>query len=160
MLEPSDEPGVLASAFGADGSFHKCWGIYAGGTAEPVSADAIAQGRHQVRLVDRLPSSVNDEGWPKLLRQLADNGGFAVEDLDFVIFTQVKQITIEKVMQELGLPLSKTHLTMQKWGYTGSACVPIAFDDAIEQNKIRPGDLVALVGSGVGYNQAAVALRL
>jgi 3-oxoacyl-[acyl-carrier-protein] synthase-3 len=49
---------------------------------------------------------------------------------------------------------------MEKWGYTGSACVPIALDDAMEQGKIASGDLLVLVGSGVGYNQAGVAFRM
>jgi len=45
-------------------------------------------------------------------------------------------------------------------GYTGSACIPMALDDARKQGRIKPGDLVVLVGSGVGYNQAGVALRM
>jgi 3-oxoacyl-[acyl-carrier-protein] synthase-3 len=48
---------------------------------------------------------------------------------------------------------------MEDWGYTGSACIPMALDRARELNRIKPGDLVVLVGSGVGYNQAAVAYR-
>ncbi|HAI85704.1 MAG TPA: hypothetical protein DCL63_01775 [Firmicutes bacterium] len=46
------------------------------------------------------------------------------------------------------------------WGYTGSACVPMALDDAVSRGRIRSGDLVTLVGSGVGYNQAGVALLM
>jgi 3-oxoacyl-[acyl-carrier-protein] synthase-3 len=56
--------------------------------------------------------------------------------------------------------MSKTHTIMEKWGYTGSACIPMALHDALEEKKIRPGDLVVLVGSGVGYNQAAAAVRM
>ena len=56
--------------------------------------------------------------------------------------------------------MEKTHTIMEQWGYTGSACIPMALDDALEQRKIKPGDLVVLVGSGVGYNQAAAAFRM
>jgi 3-oxoacyl-[acyl-carrier-protein] synthase-3 len=63
-------------------------------------------------------------------------------------------------MEELGLPMEKTHTVMEKWGYTGSACVPIALDNAIEEGKIASGDLLVMVGSGVGYNQAGVAFRM
>ena len=45
-------------------------------------------------------------------------------------------------------------------GYTGSACVPMAFHDAVIRGKVAPGQLVVMVGSGVGYNQAGVALRV
>jgi 3-oxoacyl-[acyl-carrier-protein] synthase-3 len=61
-------------------------------------------------------------------------------------------------MQTLGMPLSKAHWVMDKWGYMGSACIPVALDDAIQLGKVKSGDLVLLVGSGVGYNQAGAAL--
>ena len=80
-------------------------------------------------------------------------------DIDFIIFTQVRKPTIELVMHDLGLPMEKTHTIMEEWGYTGSACIPMALDEAREARKIAPGSLLVLVGSGVGYNQAAVALR-
>jgi 3-oxoacyl-[acyl-carrier-protein] synthase-3 len=159
VLAPADEPGFITSAFRADGSYHKHWGIYAGGTCEPATETAVAEGRTNVRLVERYPPEVNHEGWPKVVRQLAVNGGFAVSDIDFAIFTQVRKPSIELVMNELGLPMERTHTVMEEWGYTGSACVPIALDDAIAKDKIKAGDLVVFIGSGVGYNQAGAAFR-
>ena len=111
-------------------------------------------------MLERYPPEINNEGWPRLVRKVAENGGFAVSDIDFVIFTQVRKPTIELVMKELGLPMEKTHMIMEQWGYTGSACIPMALDDALQQKKIKPGDLVVMVGSGVGYNQAAAAFRM
>jgi 3-oxoacyl-[acyl-carrier-protein] synthase-3 len=49
---------------------------------------------------------------------------------------------------------------MEEWGYTGSACLGMAFDDAVERGVVKPGELVAFVGSGVGYNQAGAVFRL
>lgn len=159
VLERGDQPGFIAAAFAADGSYHRNWLIPAGGTVEPASCAAVTDGRTRVKMVERYPPEINNEGWPRLVRQVAKNGGFEVKDIDFVIFTQVRKPTIELVMDDLGLPMSKTHTVMEKWGYTGSACIPMALDDAFAQKKIKPGDLVVLVGSGVGYNQAAVAIR-
>lgn len=160
VLEPAEEPGFVASAFQADGAYHRHWGIYAGGTFEPATEDAVKAGRTTVRMLERYPPEINHEGWPRLTRKLAAAGGFAVSELDFIIFTQVRRPSIELVMADLGLPMEKTHTVMEKWGYTGSACIPMALDDALEQGKIRSGDLVAFVGSGVGYNQAAAAFRM
>jgi 3-oxoacyl-[acyl-carrier-protein] synthase-3 len=111
-------------------------------------------------MLERYPPEVNHEGWPRLVRRLAKDGGFAVSDIDFIVFTQVRKPSIELVMADLGLPMEKTHTVMEEWGYTGSACIPMALDDAIEKGKIHAGDLVVLVGSGVGYNQAATAFRM
>jgi 3-oxoacyl-[acyl-carrier-protein] synthase-3 len=110
--------------------------------------------------VERYPPEVNHEGWPRLVRKLAENGSFAVADIDLAIFTQVRRPSIELVMADLGLPMERTHMVMEKWGYTGSACVPIALDDALAEGRIASGGLVVLVGSGVGYNQAGVAFRM
>jgi 3-oxoacyl-[acyl-carrier-protein] synthase-3 len=161
VLEPSDRPGVIASAMQADGSYHARWGIFAGGTAEPASVEAIRAGRTNVRLVERYPPEVNEEGWPRVVLELARNGGFAVRDIDHIVFTQVNRGAIEKVMARLELPLERAHTIMEKWGYTGSACIPMALDDLLEKGRVRVGDgqLVCLVGSGVGYNQAGVAYR-
>ncbi|HEY0789207.1 MAG TPA: ketoacyl-ACP synthase III [Thermoanaerobaculia bacterium] len=160
VLERSDVPGFLGSAYQADGAYAKHWGIFAGGTAEPATEDAVKAGRTTVKMLERYPPEINDEGWEKLVRKLAAENGFALSEIDFLIFTQVRKPTIELVMGNLGIPMSKTHTIMDKWGYTGSACIPMALDDAIEQGKIRPGDLVVMVGSGVGYNQAAAAIRM
>lgn len=159
VLEAADTPGFLGAAFQADGAYAKNWGLFAGGTAEPASEDAVRAGRTTVKMIERYPPEINHEGWPRLVRRLAAENGFAVSDIDFIVFTQVRLGSIELVMADLGLPWSKTHTVMKDWGYTGSACIPMALDDAREKGLVRPGMLVVLVGSGVGYNQAAVAYR-
>jgi 3-oxoacyl-[acyl-carrier-protein] synthase-3 len=160
VLEPAPAPGFVAAAAQADGSYHRHWGIYAGATAEPATEEAVRAGRTKVRLIERYPPEVNHEGWPRLVRQLAANGGFEIAELDQVIFTQVRKPSIELVMAELGLPVERAHTVMEEWGYTGSACLGMAFDDAVEKGKVKAGDLVAFVGSGVGYNQAGAVFRV
>ena len=157
ILAVSDKPGFVTSTFFADGSYHKPWGIYAGGTYEPVTAEAVAAGRHQVKLVTPFPPEVNHVGWPARIRELAANAPFEMKDVDFALFTQVRLNSIKLVMDEVGLPMERTHWIMDKWGYTGSACLPMVFDDARMLGKIKSGDLVAFIGSGVGYNQAGSA---
>lgn len=160
VVEAGGEPGFVTAATQADGAYHGYWGIYSGGTAEPASAESVAAGRTRVRMLERYPPEVNHEGWPRLVRRLASQGGFAVGEIDLALFTQVRKPSIELVMADLGLPLERTHTIMEDWGYTGSACIPMALDDALAKGKAKSGDLVVLVGSGVGYNQAGVAFRL
>lgn len=160
VVEPSSEPGFVSAAFQADGSYAPFWGIFAGGTAEPASEDALKAGRTKVKMTNRYPPEINDQGWPRLARKIAANGGFSLNDVDMFIFTQVRKPTIELVMQDLNVPVEKTHTIMEEYGYTGSACVGMALDQAIEKRKIKPGDLVVMIGSGVGYNQAGVAFRM
>jgi 3-oxoacyl-[acyl-carrier-protein] synthase-3 len=160
VLSTDSKPGFITSAYLADGSFADYWLIASGGTAEPATVESVQAGRTQVRLVQRYPPDVNHVNWPKIVRALAQRGGFELQDIDLAIFTQVRLPSIKLVMEDLGLPLSKTHWIMEEWGYMGSACIPMALDDAIEKGKVKSGDLLVLVGSGVGYNYAGVALRM
>jgi len=160
VLEPASEPGFITSAFRADGAYARHWAILAGGTAEPTTEEAVQAGRTTVKMYERYPPEINHEGWPKVVRALAENGRFDVADIDMAIFTQVRKPSIELIMEDLGLPMTKAHTVMEKWGYTGSACVPMAFDDALTSGRIAVGDLVVFVGSGVGYNQAGAAFRM
>ncbi len=160
VLEAADKPGFLNASFLADGAYHKHWGIYSGGTYEPATEESVRAGRARVKMLERYPPEINHEGWPKLVRKLAKEGDFAVSEIDFIIFTQVRRPSIELVMGDLGLPMDRTHTVMENWGYTGSACIPMALDDARDKGLITPGSLVVFVGSGVGYNQAATAFRM
>jgi len=157
ILTAGSKPGFLCSTFFADGAYHQYWGIYSGGTYEPASPESAAAGRTQVRFITPFPATVNDEGWPARMHELAERGHFDLQDVDMAIYTQVRLNTIIKVQEILGLDIQKAHWIMDKWGYTGSACLPMAFDDARKQGKIHSGDLVTFVGSGVGYNQAGAA---
>jgi len=160
VLEASDHPGFIAAAMQADGSYNRNWGIYSGGTAEPASEASVREGRTKVKFIERYPPEINEQGWPNLARRLSRDGGFALKDVDLFIFTQVRKPTIEKVMADLGMPLERAHTIMEESGYTGSACVAMAFHDAIMKGKLHSGQLALLVGSGVGYNQAGVAFRM
>jgi len=160
VLTGDSKPGFISSAFLADGSFHKFWGIYSGATYEPATVESVQAGRTNVRFIQRYPPEVNVVGWEKLMRALAKRGKFDLQDINLAIYTQVRLPTIEEVMGLLGLPMTKTHWIMDKWGYTGSACVPMCFDDAVQSGKVHSGDLVTFIGSGVGYNQAAAAFRM
>jgi 3-oxoacyl-[acyl-carrier-protein] synthase-3 len=160
VLEPADEAGFLGVAFQADGTYHRHWGLYAGGTFEPASVEAVQAGRTTVKMRERYPPEINHDGWPRLVRRLARENGFALSEVDFTIFTQVRKPSIELVLKDLGIPFEKTHTVMEEWGYTGSACIPMALDDALEKGRVRRGDLLVMVGSGVGYNQAAAAVRM
>jgi 3-oxoacyl-[acyl-carrier-protein] synthase-3 len=160
VLERSAEPGVLASELYADGRLAPGMGVFAGGTAEPITADVLADGtRNRLRFVQKYPASVNEQGWPRIARDVLARAGASVPDVDLWLWTQVNRSTIEVVMGALGEPMAKAHTVMHKWGYTGSACLPMALDDARRAGRLKDGDLVVMTGSGAGLSMGCVALR-
>jgi 3-oxoacyl-[acyl-carrier-protein] synthase-3 len=159
VVEASDEPGILASELFADGSLSNGMGIFAGGTAQPVTEEVLREGyRNRLRFVEKYPKEVNEEGWPRIARSVLGRAGKTVEDVDLWLWTQVNRSTIEVVMGRLGVGMERAHTVMDKWGYTGSACLPMALDDAVKRGRLKDGDLVVLTGSGAGLSMGCVAL--
>lgn len=156
LLRAGEQPGFLGGNIKSDGSFHDYMGVFIGGTVAPTGGDGCP--RQVLEIRKRFPPDTNNKGWPPLVRALMAKIGRPVSAIDRIYFTQLNARTIEVVMDDLGLPLSKTHMVMDKWGYTGSACMPMALDDAIEQQiGPQPGELVVFCGSGAGYTMAAAA---
>ena len=158
VSETGNQQGFIGAAFHADGAYASYWGIFAGGTAEPASVDAVKAGRTQVRRPHIIPP--DHDGWPRLFKRLASENGFTANDVDQLLLTQISKPAIAIAAERCNVPMEKCHTIMEKCGYTGSACIPMALDDAIELGKIKRGDLVVMIASGVGYNQSAAAVRM
>ena len=155
-----DRPGFLASKLRADGSYHDHMGIYAGGTHLPISHEVLDEGVwNKVRFAKKYPAEVNTEGWPAIVQQVLAKASLTVEDVKLFLFTQVNLSTIKEVMSKLQLPMERTHTIMHKWGYTGSACIPMVLHDAVTEGKLNRGDNVIMCASGGGLNMACVAFR-
>ncbi|HET9527128.1 MAG TPA: ketoacyl-ACP synthase III [Pyrinomonadaceae bacterium] len=155
-----DRPGYLAGKLHADGSFYDHMGIYAGGTHLPITKEVLDEGKWtKVRFAKKYPAEVNTEGWPAIINQVLAKSRLTLGDVKLFLFTQVNLSTIKEVMSKLDLPMERTHTIMQKWGYTGSACIPMVLHDAVQAGKLNRGDNVIMCASGGGLNMACVAFR-
>ncbi len=155
-----DRPGFLAGKLYADGSFHDHMGIYAGGTHLPITKEVLDEGVWtKVRFAKKYPAEVNTEGWPAIVQQVLAKARLSLSDIKLFLFTQVNLSTIKEVMSKLELPMDRTHTIMHKWGYTGSACIPMVLHDAVSAGKLERGDNVIMCASGGGLNMACVAFK-
>ncbi len=161
VLGAGDRPGFLASQLQAQGEYHDALGIYTGGAFRPATPQNIeTYGPPKVQFVRKFPKTFNLEYWPKLIHAALEKAGLKVDDVDLFLFTQLNLRTIEAVMEFLGQPMEKTRWIMDKWGYTGSPCVVMALDDAIEQGRgPKPGQTVLFCASGGGITMAASVWR-
>jgi 3-oxoacyl-[acyl-carrier-protein] synthase-3 len=82
-----------------------------------------------------------------------------ISDIDFVLAHQANLRINMMVMEQLKIPLEKTLNTLQKYGNTTAATVPIGLQEAKAQNLIKPGDLVAMVAFGSGFTWGASLMR-
>lgn len=157
LLGVGKQRGFLASNLLAVGEFHDALGIYTGGAYRPCTPDNLADyGTPKVQFVKKFPKTFNTEYWPKLMQGALDKAGLSLDDIDLFLFTQLNLRTIEFMMDLLKQPIEKTHWVMDKWGYTGSPCVVMALDDAIQQGKgPEAGQNILFCASGGGITMAS-----
>ncbi|HEY0547801.1 MAG TPA: ketoacyl-ACP synthase III [Pyrinomonadaceae bacterium] len=161
VLQASEEaPGFLASKLIAEGSFYDHMGIYAGGTRMPITEEVLREGVWpKLRFAKKYPAEVNNEGWPAIVGDVLRKCDLTLDDVALFLFTQVNLSTIKEVMKRLEIPMTRTHTIMGKWGYTGSACIPMVLDDAVREGKLKRGDVFVMCASGGGLNMACAAFR-
>ncbi len=150
---------ILSSHLATQGVYHDYMGIYAGGTRFPISEHAIAHRQHLLQFVKRIPPETNGVEWPRLTNTILDRIGKRADDVQHYFFTQINIGSIVETMNKLGQPQAKAHNVMDRYGYTGSACIPMALADAARQHKLKKGELLMLLGSGGGMSMAAMAMR-
>jgi len=144
---------------GCDGRGSRCIEVPAGGTRLPASPDVIER---------RLNTFVMDgpKVWdfavdtvPRTIRSLLTDRGLLPEDLDLVIFHQSNLRMLEAIMGSLGLPMDRTMTTIESYGNTAAASIPLTLQKAAEAGRIHPGARVAMCGFGGGLSWGAALVN-
>lgn len=152
VLERNEDgkSGYLTGQLLTDGTQWDYIGVYAGGAKNPVTPELIEEQKQGLLNLQPLPGDRNVRLWPLVVNHLLRKAGESVDSVDHFIFTQINKSVIVKVMNELNQPEAKTSFVMDRYGYTGSGCLPMAFHHAVKEGKIKRGDKVVLMASGAG----------
>jgi 3-oxoacyl-[acyl-carrier-protein] synthase III len=156
----AQSPGYIEGVRTADGTQWNYIGVYAGGTRKPVTHELLDAGTWGLELLQRLPGDRNVKLWPPTVHRLLEKAGWTLGQVDHFLFTQINRSVIAQVMEVLGLPMEKTTCVMDRYGYTGSACIPMALHTALREGRVKRGDAVVLVASGAGLAVGANLIRL
>jgi 3-oxoacyl-[acyl-carrier-protein] synthase-3 len=97
---------------------------------------------------------------PPTLQQLLEKSGMELADIDFIIPHQANKFVLERLRAKLKFPAEKFWIDMEESGNTVSSTIPIALEKALQQQSVKPGDRVALVGFGVGYSWGATLIEI
>lgn len=96
---------------------------------------------------------------PKCVVSLLEKSGKSIEEIDLFVFHQASKLVIDNIIRHLSLPKEKVFCNYQRVGNTVSASIPIALKDAVNEGRLKEGDLVMSVGFGVGYSWGACLLE-
>lgn len=161
ILGPTTAPnrGYLTGMLKTKGQYHDGMGIYAGGTHQPITQEVVDNQDHLLKFVYRFPPELNPEVWTEMIQTLCARIDASPADIRQFLMTQININSIRATLDNLGLDHGLAHTIMHYYGYTGSAAIPIALHEAIHLGKVKPGDLMMLIGSGGGLAFAGVAMR-
>ena len=158
--EETEKEGFLAGNLKTQGQYCDWMGIFAGGTKYPVNQSALDDKLNKLKFVKRFPSDLNPTMWSEMVKELCDEIEVKPKDINHFFISQLNIRALQQTMSLLGLDMSNTPTIMHKYGYTGSACIPMAFHLNQKEKKINKGDLVMFVGSGGGLSFAASVFRM
>lgn len=96
---------------------------------------------------------------PGFVQELMESHGMTVEDIDLVVFHQANYHLIHLLMDKIGLPRDRTVTNVERLGNTSGAGVPLALREAVDQGRVKPGDVVALVSFGAGMSHGGTVIR-
>lgn len=145
-----NEAGQLCAMQSTKGEYNSWMGIYAGGSNTPVSPEVVARGDHKLKFVKKFPKELNPTMWSDMALKMTEKAGKDINEVKMFFMTQININSIYEMLEILKLPQDRAITIMHHYGYTGSAAIPMALNQAVEQNKIKRGDLITLIGSGGG----------
>jgi 3-oxoacyl-[acyl-carrier-protein] synthase-3 len=157
--ETNTDNGFLASQLITKGEYSGYMGIYAGGTYQPITQEVVANNDHLLKFVTKFPKELNPQMWSMMAQTLNQRIGVNSNEVDHYFLTQININTIWETMDILGVDREKAPTIMHHYGYTGSACIPIAMHETITKGKVNKGDLMYFIGSGGGLAFASAAFR-
>lgn len=154
VLSASDEPGVLAARLNADGRQQHILcaaGNVAGGQ---VTGDPF------LRMDGQAVFKLAVNSLARSAHEVCDDAGVALSSLDWLVPHQANVRILNFIGRKLDIPEDKVIVTLDKHANTSAASVPLAFDVAWRDGRLRPGQLVLLQGVGGGFTWGSVLVRL
>ncbi|HEX3423723.1 MAG TPA: beta-ketoacyl-ACP synthase III [Sphingomicrobium sp.] len=145
------ESGVLATKLHADGRHNDLLFVDGG----PSTTGTVGKLRMKGREVFR-HAVVN---LAEVLNEVLEEAGLSAADVDWVVPHQANARILDATAKKLGLPSEKVIVTVGEHANTSAASVPLAFDTAVRDGRIKRGDIVVLEAMGGGFTWGAAALR-
>jgi 3-oxoacyl-[acyl-carrier-protein] synthase III len=147
-----DGPGVLATRLHAEGTHRELLHVDGG----PSTTGTVGKVRMKGREVFR-HAVVN---LAQVLEEVLEVTGHTAAEIDWVVPHQANLRILDATARKLGLPIEKVVVTVDRHANTSAASVPLAFDAAWRDGRIKRGDLVMLEAMGGGFTWGASLLRV
>ncbi len=152
VLGVSDEPGIFSAHIHADGAFKDLLQVPAGiGNGQKGSPYLEMRGNEVFRVAVTTLGRIVDE--------TLEANGMTQADVDWLIPHQANIRIIQATARKLDLPMERVVITVDEHGNTSAASIPLAFDQAVRDGRIRRGETLLMEAFGGGFTWGSVLLR-
>ena len=153
LVEPTDVPGegflgFLNEIDGSGGDYLK---QPAGGSRIPASAETVEQRLHFVKQDGQQVFKYAVRKMYEMSRDLLEKHGLSGKDVKLLIPHQANRRIITAAAERLGLGCEQVIINIDRYGNTTAGTIPLATRDAVEQGKLKKGDLVVFATVGAGF---------
>ncbi len=153
---------ILETVTITDGSFSEDVVVPMGGTREPINCEGLLSGRGYLDVInpDSMKEKLDDlsvKNFEKAIRLSVEQSGYTVEDIDYLAILHMKRSAHQEVLKRLNLSEDKT-IYLENYGHIGQNDQILSISLALESGKIKDGDIVVLVGAGIGYIWSATTV--
>jgi len=157
-VDPADG-GIIDSICRIDGSGGKHLHQKAGGSLNPASEETVKAGMHYIYQEGRDVYKYAVRGMANVALEVVEKNGFQRGDVALMVPHQANIRIIEAAQKRLGLSDEQVSVTIDRFGNTTSASIPSALKVALDEGRVKKGDLIVLVSFGAGFTWGANLLR-
>jgi 3-oxoacyl-[acyl-carrier-protein] synthase III len=156
VVEAADAPGILSSHLHADGKYADLLCVPAGVSK---GYDKVIAGQAYVHMAGGEVFKVAVKVLGEVVDEALAANNMQRTDIDWLVPHQANIRIISATAKKLGLPMERVVVTVEKHGNTSAASIPLAFDEAVRDGRIKRGDVVLMEGVGGGFTWGSVLLK-
>ncbi len=161
LLEPCEEGeiGLIDFWHEIDGSGAVSLNMPAGGSLLPASAETVAKGQHFVHQEGQAVYKFAVRKMAEAAETVLSRNGVSGSELGCFIPHQANKRIILSTAERLNLPEDRVIINIDRFGNTTAGTIPLAMNTAMEEGRVKKGDLVLLASVGAGFTVGATLLR-
>jgi 3-oxoacyl-[acyl-carrier-protein] synthase-3 len=161
VVEASDDDriGILDFENYVDGSGGDALCMPAGGSLRPASLETVDQRLHYVKQDGATVFKFAVRNTEEAARTILDRNGVKPCEIDLFVSHQANRRIILSATEKLGIPQEKVVINIERFGNTTGGTIPLALNDAVEQKRLKEGDLLLVASVGAGFTVGAVLMR-
>jgi 3-oxoacyl-[acyl-carrier-protein] synthase-3 len=160
VLQASEKPGgVLSCVMRSDGSGGDLLSLPAGGSTNPATHDTVDNKLHTIHMNGREVFRFATRVMASATKEAVADAGLSLDDVKLVIPHQANSRIIEAAARGIRMPMSQIVMNIDRYGNTSTASIPIAVCEAVDEERIEPGDNLVLVGFGAGLTWGALVVE-